>query len=117
MISKKRLQLLLYILRIFYVFGEEDTHERNANSGIISNVIQEYSSFDKDENLSNNKTEGDINALTKSSIPSEKYEDVEYDEWNFLQKFNNDLFETRFDLCEQSNVSNRMGESAKNIYV
>ncbi|KAL2716531.1 tyrosine-protein phosphatase 10D isoform X1 [Vespula squamosa] len=108
MISKKRLQLLLYILRVFYVFGEEHTNERNANSGIISNVIQEYSSFDKDEILSNNKTEGDINAPTKSSIASEKYEDMEYDEWNFSQKFNNDLFGIRFDLCEQSNVSNGM---------
>lgn len=111
MIPKKRLQLLLYILRVFYVFGEEDTNERNANSGIISNVIREYSSFDKDESLSNNKTELDIDAPTKSSITSEIYEDVVYDEWNFSQKYNNDLFEIHFDLCEQTNASNGMGES------
>ncbi|XP_047346026.1 tyrosine-protein phosphatase 10D isoform X3 [Vespa velutina] len=108
MIPKKRLQLLLYILRVFYVFGEEDTNERNTNSGIISNVIREYSFFDKNENLSNNKTEVDIDMPTKSSITSENYEDDEYDEWNFSQKFNKDSLEIHFDLCEQTNASNGM---------
>ncbi|KAI4481601.1 hypothetical protein M0802_013899 [Mischocyttarus mexicanus] len=100
MVSKKHLLLLLYILRILYVFGEEGTNERNENSEITLNITQEYSSFDKDESLS--KTGGDINTPTKSFI---EY-DVKYEEIYFSPEFNNDQVGNRFDLCEQSNMTN-----------
>ncbi|XP_043503458.1 tyrosine-protein phosphatase 10D-like [Polistes fuscatus] len=102
MISRKHLQLLLYILRILYAFGEEDTNERNENSEITSNIIQKYSSFDKDKSLS--KTGGDINTPTKSFIPEYV---KKYKELYSSPEFNND----HIYLCAKSNAIDRIGES------
>ncbi|XP_015179921.1 PREDICTED: tyrosine-protein phosphatase 10D isoform X2 [Polistes dominula] len=99
MISKKYLQLLIYIIQILYAFGEEDTIEKNENLEITSNIIQKYSSFDKDKSLS--KMGGDINTPTKNLIPD--YID-KYKELYFSPEFNNDQNGIHFNLCEKSNA-------------
>ncbi|KAK2586128.1 hypothetical protein KPH14_001403 [Odynerus spinipes] len=127
MIPRKRLHLLLYILRVFYVFGEEDAGERNLSFGVTPNDFQGYLSFDKDKSLT--KTEEETYSPTRNSIVYEN--DVKPFESDIFMKddfvennlekyplstlmeersnvsvFSDDIIEVHLNICDQPKVDN-----------